>query len=65
MGSTGSVWASDQMKVTHEYPNLYEIPNENVQRDIKMKIYAYSVTDHVTYFNDKYEVGDLVSVEKK
>ena len=65
VGSSGSVWASDQMHIYHSHPHLYEEPSEDVQRSTCVKKLAACVKDYATYFLDTYDKDDVIRVEKK
>jgi hypothetical protein len=61
-GSSGSVWASDYLKIAHEYPHLYTEKNEEWVMPI-MKL-GMSVSDHCAYFLDTTEKDDIERVKK-
>lgn len=63
VGSTGSVWGSDYMKICHEYPHLYEV-GEKSDWGRPVKQFCTAVSDYTNYFLDTSEKEDIVRVEK-
>ena len=49
VGSSGSVWASDQMDLRWKHPELYEIENNNDQ-SLKFRQFIAQIHDRVKYF---------------
>lgn len=64
VGSSGSVWASNQMMIRHTYPHLYEIDND-ASSDNDIKKLGACISDHVNYFMDTYSEEDVLKVEQK
>ena len=64
-GSSGSVWASDYVKISHEYPHLFEVKTENTQWSVPVKRLCASVLDYTMYFLDTLEKEDVLRVKKK
>jgi hypothetical protein len=65
VGSSGSVWASDYIKISHEYPHLYEVTSEDSQWAMSIKKLCVKVKDSVVYFEETSEKEDIERVQKK
>jgi hypothetical protein len=65
VGSSGSVWASDYMRIRHEYPHLFEVKSENVQWCLPVRRLCNALSDYVLYFLDTSEESDIKRVQKK
>lgn len=64
VGTSGSVWASNEMTIYHQYPHLYEVEHQNAQHPFKVKQMACCAKNYTTYFMDTYETEDVQRVQK-
>lgn len=60
VGSSGSVWASEKVFLHWEHPHLYEI--EGSPFDPLLCKFTAMVRDHLVYFSDSTEKGDVSCV---
>lgn len=60
VGSSGSVWASEKVFLHWEHPHLYEI--EGSPFDPLLRKFTEMVRDHLVYFSDSTEKGDVSCV---
>lgn len=59
-GSGGSVWASENVFLRWEHPQLYEVEITSLHSALRK--YAAMVWDHLSYFIDSTEKEDVLSV---
>ena len=57
VGSSGSIWASETVFLRWEHPQLYEI--EGSSYDPMLRKFSAMVYDHISYFKDSTEKGDV------
>lgn len=62
IGSNGSVWASDIMKIRGEVPDLFEVNNPQSMYSIHFKSLCAKVTDIIFHFKDSTTEDDILSV---
>ena len=55
MGSSGSVWASDYLKIGHQYPHLLSSQNEQPEWAVPICKLAGAVSDYCVYLIDTAE----------
>ena len=63
--STGSVWASDQVRFSHEFPHLYEIEQAGNETPLPVRKLCAPIHDYMSYFLDTYDEKDVLRVEAK
>ena len=62
-GSSGGIWGSDYIRISHEYPNLYEKGGES-DFSMPVKRLCSAISDHCSYFIDTLEREDVERVKK-